>query len=158
MHRLIVQRAFWHDELPPSLAKLDVSFQHLLAQADETGQAARSQPHNSRPRVSTKRQLRDRLLRETYQRFEDVSDALAMAGQPKQWGAIGGEMDPVLTPDQIRDRLNGIVTRRNQIVHEGDYERLERPRGSRRNPMTLSAATNDVDFLADLIEAIHAVV
>jgi hypothetical protein len=50
------------------------------------------------------------------------------------------------------------VTRRNQIVHEGDYERLERPRGPGRNSMTLPAATRDVNFLADLIDAIHAVV
>jgi hypothetical protein len=158
MHRLIVERAFWHDDLPPALAKLDVPFQRLLAQADEAGEAARSAPWNSRPRVAIKRQLRDRLLRETFQRYEEVSKALAMAGRSGNWDAIGQRMSPRQPPNDIRIRLNSIVTRRNQIVHEGDYERLERPRGPRRNSMSHSAARGDVDFLADLIDAIHAVV
>jgi hypothetical protein len=157
MHRLIVQRAFWPDELPPPLAKLDVAFEQLLRQADEAGEAARSEPWNSRPRVGVKRQLRDRLLRETYQRYEDVSSALSMAGCGKNWDRIGKRLTPPLSPAEIRTRLNGIVVRRNQIVHEGDYERLERPRGPRRNTMTPSQARRDVDFLADLIDAIHAV-
>lgn len=158
MHRLIVERAFWHDALPPSLAKLDVRFEHLLDQADQTAEASRGAPHNSRPRVGVKRQLRDRLLRETFQRYEDVSQALSMAGRSGNWDAIGKQMKPVRTPDEIRERLNTVVTRRNQIVHEGDYLRLERPRGPQRNPMSLSEAQGAVDFLADLIDAIHAAV
>ncbi|MGH8793083.1 MAG: hypothetical protein ACRDXX_10600, partial [Stackebrandtia sp.] len=65
--------------------------------------------------------------------------------------------NPSRTPTQIRIRLNAIVRRRNQIVHEGDYERLERPRGARRNSISHSQAMADVEFLADLIYAIHAV-
>jgi hypothetical protein len=158
MHRLIVHRAFWHDELPPALARLDVPFASLLDQADAAGEAARSQPYPSRPRVGVKRDLRDRLLLETFQRYEDVSEALSMAGRRRQWDAIGRAMNPPLTRQEIRARLNEIVTRRNQIVHEGDYRRLDRPQGPGRNSMTLSTATSDVDFLADLINAIHAVV
>jgi hypothetical protein len=158
MHRLVVDRAYWQDELPPPLAKLDVSFGQLLTQADATAAADRRAPNNSRPRVGVKRQLRDRLLRETFQRYEDVSRALAMAGQSKKLDAIGNAMNPPITPGDLRTRLNGIVTRRNQIVHEGDYERLDRPRGPRRNLMTTLQARSDVDFIADLIDAIHAVV
>lgn len=158
MHRLIVQRAFWHESLPPALAKLDIPFVRLLAQADDAGEAARREPWNSRPRVGVKQQLRDRLLRETFQRYEDVSKALGMAGRSGEWDAIGQRMNPAQTSNQIRTRLNSIVTRRNQIVHEGDYERLERPRGPRRNRMTAAQAKRDVDFVADLIDAIHTVV
>jgi hypothetical protein len=158
MHRLIVDRAFTHDELPPKLARLDVTFDELLHQADETGLAARKERHNSRPRVGVKRQLRDRLLRETFQRYGDVSQALGMAGRSGNWEAIGRQMQPTQTPLQIRRRLDAIVTRRNQIVHEGDYQRLERPRGPKRNPITFGQARRDINFLGRLIDAVHAVV
>lgn len=158
LHRLIVDRVYTHRELPGALARLDVTFRELLAQADAAGEAARSQPHNSRPRVAMKRQLRDRSLRDTFQRYEDVAKALGMIGQSRKWDAIGQSMNPSLTPAEIRARLNDIVMRRNQIVHEGDYERLERPRTARRNSISIAEARADIGFLAQLVDAIHAVV
>jgi len=156
MHRLIVERAFKHDTLPNGLAHLDIGFEDLLRQADETAAAARANPHKPRPRVAVKRQLRDRLLRETFQNSDAVARALSMAGRPKAWPAISEKMQA--SPAEVKERLNGIVTRRNQIVHEGDYERRERPQTPRRNPITLSQARRDIDFIAELIDAIHAVV
>ena len=79
-----------------------------------------------------------------------------MAGRSRNWDAIGQRLSPSMTPSQIRTRMNEIVTRRNQIVHEGDYRRLERPRNAIRNGMTYSEAETDIDFVADLIDAIHA--
>ncbi len=158
LHRLIVDRAYTHRKLPGALAKLDVTFRELLTQADAAGVAARSQPHNSRPRVAVKRQLRDRLLHETFQRYEDVARALGMAGHSKKWDAIGQNMKPPTAPTAIRTRLNNIVMRRNQIVHEGDYKRLERPRNAGRNGITSKEARADIEFIAQLVEAIHAVI
>ena len=158
LHRLVVDRAYTHRILPGALARLDVTFRELLAQADVAGAAARRPQHNSRPRVGIKRQLRDRLLRETFQRYEDVARALGMAGHSKKWDAIGQNMKPSMEPAQIRTRLNGIVMRRNQIVHEGDYERLERPRNARRNSISIKETRADIEFLAHLVEAIHAVI
>jgi hypothetical protein len=42
-------------------------------------------------------------------------------------------MSPPMEPKELRMRLDAVVMRRNQIVPEGDYRRLERPRDSRRN-------------------------
>jgi len=158
MHRLILERAFTHDALPKRLAQLDVNFEQLLAQADETRDAARAQPSNSRPRVGIKRQLQDRLLRETFQSFNAVSQALNMAGRKKEWTAIGDKMSPPLERNEIQRRLDGIVHRRNQIVHEGDYERLQKPQKAKLNEITQKQARADINFLAQLIDAIHAVV
>jgi hypothetical protein len=129
MHRLILERAYKQpdNKLPRALAKLGLPFEQVLGWADEAGAAARRPPHDSRPRVALKRQLRDRLLRETYQRFDDVSKALGMAGLAGKWDQIGAKLSPPMTPPEIRVRLDAVVTRRNQIVHEGDYRRLERP-------------------------------
>jgi hypothetical protein len=157
MHRLIIERVYAHDELPSVLARLDVTFEQMLDWADEAKSAARASPYNSRPRVAVKRQLRDRLLRETFQNHNDVGRAINMAGRAKKWEEIGQQLNPTLRPEEIRTRLNGIVMRRNQIVHEGDYKRMERPRDASRNGMTRAQATADIDFIAELIDALHAV-
>jgi len=56
-----------------------------------------------------------------------------------------------------RSRLNAIVDRRNQIAHEGDYSRLDRPQTARTNTITQHEAADDIAFLASLIDAIHSV-
>lgn len=158
MHSLVVTRAYTQSPLPNGLARLDVPFETLLAQADEAKEAARRTPHNSRPRVGVKRQLRDRLLRETFQSYDGVSTALGMAGLKGRWKEIGQQMSPEMQPAEIRKRLDTIVRRRNQIVHEGDYERKERPRKAKTTPMSASEARSDIDFIARLVDAIHAVI
>ena len=120
--------------------------------------SARRQGRNDRPKVRAKRVLRDRLLRETFQRTDDVRKALAMAGKPRKWASIAAAMGGTWTSESVRDQLNSIVDRRNAIVHEGDYERQERPRTARPIPIEESEATASVDFIADLIDAIHAVI
>ncbi len=158
MHRLILERAFRHEVLPKNLAQLDVNFEQLLAQADATKVAARATPKATRPRNGVKRQLQDRLLRDTFQTFNSVSQALTMAGRKKDWGPIGATMSPSRTPDEIKERLDAIVRRRNQIVHEGDYERLQKPQKAKLNKLTQTEAGSDINFIAELIDAIHGVV
>jgi hypothetical protein len=157
MHRLIVERVYRYASLPGRLAALTFSFAYALEHADSSATAARAAPHNSRPRVALKRALRDRLLRETYQRYEDVSNALGMAGLSGNWVTIGQNFTPPLQPIELERRLNAIVDRRNQIAHEGDYERLDRPQTARMNGLSQAEATADVDFIADLVDAIHSV-
>jgi hypothetical protein len=158
MHRLILERAFTHDELPKKLAQLDVNFEQLLAQADATKTAARAKPKRTRPRVGIKRQLQDRLLRETFQNFNAVSQALTMAGRSKEWAAIGSKMSPPLEPEEIKERLDEVVHLRNQIVHEGDYERLQKPQKAKLNGMTQKEARRHINFIEQVIDAIHEVV
>jgi HEPN superfamily RiboL-PSP-like protein len=158
MHSLVVTRAYTHSQLPGGLARLEVPFEALLAQADDAKEAARRPPHNSRPRVGVKRQLRDRLLLETFQSYEGVSRALGMAGLSGRWKEIGKQMSPQMQPNEIKARLDEIVRRRNQIVHEGDYERKERPRKARTTPMSSTQARTDIDFISSLVDAIHGVI
>jgi len=158
MHSLVVTRAYTQWPLPGGLARLDVSFEALLAQADEAKEAARRGRRNFRPRVSVKRRLRDRLLRETFQSYDGVSTALGMAGLSGRWKEIGKQMSPEMQPAEIRAHLDAIVMRRNQIVHEGDYERKERPQRAKTTPMSESQARADIDFIAQLVDAIHSVI
>lgn len=156
MHRLITDRAFTHQKLPGKLADLDVRFDQFLLEADASYEAARKAPHASRPRVRVKHVLRNQLLRKTFQSFDDVLTALGMAGASGNWGVIGTQMG--ITRKQIEARLNGVVTRRNQVVHEGDYERLDRPQKARLNELTSANAATDIQFISDLIDAIDAAI
>ena len=67
-------------------------------------------------------------------------------------------MTPAMQPEAIKMRLDEIVMRRNQIVHEGDYERKERPRKAKLTPMTPNQAAADIDFIAKLVNAVHTVI
>jgi hypothetical protein len=81
-----------------------------------------------------------------------------MAGLSGSWTAIGQQMTPPMQPTEIKKRLDAIIMRRNQIVHEGDYERKERPRTGKLSPINQTQARSDIDFVEQLVEAIHAVV
>jgi hypothetical protein len=108
--------------------------------------------------VGVKRQLRDRLLRETFQSYDGVSRALGLAGLSGRWREIGEEMSPTMEPEAIKARLDEVVMRRNQIVHEGDYERKERPQKAKLSVMTSPEARADINFVRLLVDAIHGVI
>jgi hypothetical protein len=89
MHRLIVSRAYKQKPMPRKLADVTIRFGDLIEQA-ETAVAAHREGCDTRPKAPAKRILRERLLRETFQRHERVSEALAMAGKPQSWDEIAG--------------------------------------------------------------------
>jgi len=157
MHALVHQRAYWNSPLPKGLAQLDVRFDDLVSLADSAVEARR-RGVDGRPRVAAKNVLQKRLLRETFQKFDSVSDALAMAGASKVWAVVATQMTPATTPAAIKARLDRIVGRRNQIVHEGDLQRQSRPRHPRLNGLTRAEAEDDVDYIAEVVHAIDAVV
>lgn len=157
MHRLVVTRVYEHEELPGGLAALTVGFGDLVAQA-EASVKARQEGRDVRPKVQAKRVLRDRLLRETFQRPDDVSRALGMAGKSQSWPDIAAEMPGSWTPKALKKRLSAIVGRRNAIVHEGDYERQQRPRTAKPIPIEETEAKEAVEFLANLVRAIRSVI
>lgn len=136
LHRLVVARVYEHKKLPGGLASLSVTFSQLLAEADASVDA-RKQAKAHRPRVRAKRILRDRLQRETFQNSEDVSRALGMAGKHRSWSHIAAAMSGSTRGDSValRAQLDAYVKRRNAMVHEGDYERKERPQNPTRNPL-----------------------
>lgn len=78
-----------------------------------------------------------------------------MAGKEAAWEQIARSFGTPHTKASLRRQLNEIVNRRNQIVHEGDYVQLDRPRGPDRNKITASYANEAILFIERLIDAIH---
>ena len=154
MHALILKRAD-KDKLPKSLERLAVPLQDLMDLANSTVDAQR---HNrrSRPWVQVKSSLRKRLLRETFQTYDQLGQALAMAGIENGWAKVATERG--MTPAQIKDWLNTIIQKRNQIVHEGDITRAERPRRLKLNKIDHNKTRATVTEIEALISAIDKIV
>lgn len=156
MHRLVVDRSSIWDSLPAKLASTHIRYDQLVEEAHATYEAARKGQHNPRPGVRVKRFLRDQLLARTFQSPREIDEALRMTGATEFWGPIGTTLG--LSKKQIEARLNPIVMRRNQIVHEGDYWRMQKPQVARLNTLTTTEARGHISFLRDLVNAIHAAV
>lgn len=153
MHRLIVDRADIWNPLPGKLAETEIQFEQLVEMAKDSYEAARREPFNSRPGVQAKRILRDQLLRETFQSLKALEKGLGMAGAKRGgWPQIRSSMG--VTSPELKSTLGHLVFRRNQIAHEGDYKRMERPRDPQMNDLEAADVTDAIDFVRRLVEGI----
>ncbi len=142
-------------DLPRSFAKLDIPFTELASLADSVLEA-RSRNVNSRPWVKVKNTMQQRLLKETFQSYDQVSTAFALAGIEKGWTRVATEMSA--QPAEIKARLNGLVHRRNQIVHEADIARSSRPRKLNYSAIQHAQVATDVNWVESLIKSVEKVV
>lgn len=158
MHALVLRRVAEvrkAADFPKSLARLDVEFADLTKLADSTIDAQR-RGKPMRPWVRVKAALQNRLLKDTFQSYDQVARGLAIAGVNKPWEKIAKELGK--STKDCKSWLNGLVHRRNQIVHEGDLMRASRPRRLKFNSVTHAAAEDDVDRMEELIDAIEKIV
>ncbi len=173
MHAVVLRRIAdvrRRADLPKALARLDIPFSEIADLANAFINAQRSHPKKGsrptqrshpkkglRPWVRVKASLQRRLLKETFQSYDQVGMAFAIAGIDKAWSQIGtvlGENCEYI----IKPWLNDLVHRRNQIVHEGDMKRASRPRKLRFNDINHAEIKGDIDEVAKLISAMDMVV
>lgn len=158
MHSLILRRIAAvrrSADLPKSLARLDIPFSEFARLAGASIKAQR-EGRTSRPWVQVKSSLQERLLKETFQSYDQVAIALSIAGVEKCWSKITAELGE--TVDENKEWLNNLVKRRNQIVHEGDMKRAPRPQKLRFNDINQAEAEQEVEWVETLIMAIDKVV
>jgi hypothetical protein len=138
-------------QLPKALRRLDMPFGEIAELADYAVcvQANRTK---WKPWVHVKRVLQERLLRETFQSSNQVAMALNMCGITDSWGKLATDMGA--TAPALQKRLDTLVHRRNQIVHEGDVARAARPRKLKFNNVEEASVRADVDWMEKLIESI----
>lgn len=158
MHWLIYSRISElrsEGDLPKSMSRLDVPLTDLAALADATLDGRRREV-DTRPWVQVKHAMQKRLLKETLQSFDQVATGFAWAGVEKAWSRVATELG--CSVDDIRTRLNRIVQRRNQIVHEGDIVRALRPRKLSYNEVDHDSVAADIDWIEELLTAMSDVV
>lgn len=89
----------------------------------------------------------------TFQNPDRIAEALRLVSDIRLWDEVAGRMD--MSPQEVRERLNLIVDRRNKIAHETDvnrspYEELL--------PIDRRTADDAVDFIESVGENIYAVI
>ena len=155
MHVLVYQRISENrSDMPKRLANLSVPLSDLAEMAEHVV-TQRQNNVDARPWVLVKTALHTRLLRETFQSYENVSQAMAKAGIKKGWRKVAQKIGS--HAEDIKETLNGIVKRRNQIVHESDYARLLRPQEIKLNAVDYQEVDGMLQWLEGLIDAIDEV-
>ena len=66
--------------------------------------------------------LRRQYAKQSFQSARQIEGALASVGIKKIWSRLSSSLGQ--SPEEIKLRINVIVRRRNQIVHEGDLDLL----------------------------------
>ncbi|MBB3196875.1 hypothetical protein FHS28_004300 [Roseateles terrae] len=158
MHWLVYRRISEvrrEGDLPKVLARLEIPFSDLASLADSSIKA-RQEDRDLRPWVQVKNSVQRRLLKETFQSYEQVGQALALAGIEKGWTRTAAALG--VKADDIKTRLNQLVHRRNQIVHEGDIKRASRPQKLQYNDVENDEVSADVDWVEQLVAAFEQVV
>lgn len=158
MHWLIHRRVtevHREGDLPKSLARFDIAFDDLACLADAAIEAQRKK-RKIRPWVQVKNALQKRLLKETFQSYEQVGMGFSLAGIEKGWSRVAGKLHE--NSEGIRTRLNRLVHRRNQIVHEGDIARASRPQKIKYNAIDHASTEAEINWVKALITAIEEVV
>lgn len=138
-----------------ALRAIDVTFGDLLDVVDKVVRARRERVV-SRPRVQAKTVLHRRLLRVTYQSSEKIGQALAAAGVVEGWKKVAKELNE--RPTAVKEKLDHLVHRRNQVVHEGDLRRLVRPQRISFNRIKHRDVVAEVKWVRSLLDALDKVV
>lgn len=141
------------EKLPSALKALDVPFGDLV----DLSEAMVKDRKKIRPKVRARGVLERVILKLTFQSSRGVESGMQMLGVRNPFNKISVEIVPSQAPQDIKDRLNRIVHRRNQVVHEGDLQRQSRPQRIKREAAEAAAIQADLDWLRTLVAAIDKV-
>ena len=96
--------------------------------------------------------LKKRLSKDSYQSSNSIEYALGLIGKQHIWKQLSNKMGD--SAENIKNTLNLIVLRRNQIAHEAD---IEIHTGAYR-PISLSTVNDCRNFLSSLVASIDQIV
>jgi RiboL-PSP-HEPN len=98
-------------------------------------------------------EIRERLGYQSFQQADKIAEAIRYISDQKLWDEVAAQM--VTSAKDIKQQLNSIVDRRNQIAHEADID----PTFNIGNRWKIDEVlVNDaVDFIEMLVESIHKV-
>ena len=88
----------------------------------------------------------------SFQHPERIADALRLVVELKLWDNVGAKLSQ--DPQIVKDTLKLVVDRRNKIAHESDIDPTY-PKA--RWPILKSDVDGTINFLNDVVEAIHTI-
>ena len=98
-------------------------------------------------------EIRSRNSFRSFQTPENIASAIRLISDVTLWDQVARHMNA--STEQVKNRLRLIVDRRNKIAHEADMSPFPY---QDRWPINRHMVTNAVDFLEQVVEAIHTVI
>lgn len=90
-----------------------------------------------------------------FQSPDKIADALSFIwSEPHKWDVLSRSMATPISSKDLKTKLNNIVVRRNQIVHEGDCFSSNLP--LQQQQLSKSDVSDVISFITELVNAIHA--
>ena len=100
-------------------------------------------------------EIREKHGYQAFQHPDNIANAVRLFSSSELWPSVAAKLN--LTVEETKNRLRAIVNRRNQIVHEADLD-PSYPGAGNRWPISPSDVSGALEFIANVCEAIHAVV
>lgn len=138
--------------MPTALKSLEIPFEDLIVLSE----AVVADREKIRPKVRARRVLERVTLTMTFQSSRSVERAMLMLGVRKAFNKIADHIQPRQAPAEVKARLDRIVHRRNQIVHEGDLQRQSRPQNIKREIAAGDKTADDLSWIRSLVMAVDA--
>lgn len=89
-----------------------------------------------------------------FQHPDKLVDALSYIwSEEHKWDAISRNMPSPISASDLKTKLNNIVIRRDQIVHEGDCFAASLP--LQQQPINEADTDDVISFITELVQAIH---
>ncbi len=98
------------------------------------------------------KEIRRRHGYRTFQRSENISQALSLIGVKAVWHKAGERLG--LPSTDIKNRLDMIVQRRDRIAHESDID----PSLGDKYPIDLTKVNDSIKSLEDIVDTVYSVI
>lgn len=135
-----------------ALKNLEIPFEDLITLSE----AVVADREKIRPKVRARHVLERVTLTMTFQSSRTVERAMLMLGVRNAFAKIADHIQPQQAPAEVKARLDRIVHRRNQIVHEGDLQRQSRPQNIKREVAAGGKTADDLAWIRSLVAGVDA--
>lgn len=113
-----------------------------------------SMKNSTSPELEFEKEIIQKFKTNAYQAPDKVSDGLSYIWvEQHKWQIISTNMRSTISESDLRTKLNNIVLRRNQIVHEGDCIPAIIP--LQQEVINETDTRDVVNFITELVDAIH---
>ena len=132
----------------PAFLRFQVTLEGVLQASSSVG-----------PEEWLEQQIRERHGYQSFQTPETIADAVRLVSNVVLWNEVAQQQG--IEAQEVKDRLNLIVQRRNKIAHEADI--MPDPAGQiaysdLRSPIDQSMVDSAIDFIEQVAKAIYALV
>ena len=158
LHDIVVMKSLdllKQSDCPKRLSAMQIALCDVERIIQKSLASRKNDQKKTRPRTILKDTIREILHKESFQGFESIGTALSMAGIDKGWTKLKKILD--MEVPEIKKRINGIVNRRNRIVHEGDIARGPKPREIKLNEIKSPSIQKDIEWLKSFVLAVQKI-